>query len=139
MFANDIKLNVERLAFKCHNQGIYAVESETEERMVYICDNGELAIARNNGLLRLDVKDVPMLIEELKGIYEDYTYRENGQLQLKATARIRHFGEEKDARYNIILEMLKAGAKGKEIAAHLGMSQQFVSNKKKEFERAGLL
>lgn len=133
MVANDIKINVDRLAMMCYDGGVYAIESEMENRTMYIYGDGELAITRKNGILRLDVDELPQLIEELVGMYDDLKQRKQEQLELRGSAK---FQERLD---ETILRMSKMGKKPKEIAKWCGVTPSVVSTKKRKFKEKGLL
>lgn len=79
----EIRYAMESIAQSCQLYGIYVVESELNRRTLYVENDGDFAIIRSDGHIRLSLDEIPAFIEELSAVYEDCNYRRREHMKLK--------------------------------------------------------
>ena len=109
---------VESLALRCEELGIYNVQSEMKTPSVWFMGGGEIGVGTNEGTVRFSIYDVPMMIEELQGLYEDYKDLERQCRNLKS----------KRERVGKCKELLDRGFTYESIERLTGMSRTNIIN-----------
>ena len=94
------------------------MQSEMKTPSVWFMGGGEIGVGTNEGTVRFRISDVPMMIEELEGLYEDYRDLERQCRNLKS----------KREKVGKCKELLRAGFTYAEIERLTGMTRTNVIN-----------
>ena len=68
-------MQLNQIALAAETAGIYCVQSELRG-LLYCYADGEYALVRPNGLVRIKASELNIIIKELQGIREDIAYLE---------------------------------------------------------------
>lgn len=104
-------MNINNLATKCEREGIYNVESEMSRPCLWVMGGGEIGLINTESRIRIPVCDVPILLEELQGLYEDYLLLERQGRTL-----------ERSKKANECVRLINLGYSDKQIAEELDWS-----------------
>ena len=104
-------MNLDNFAMRCEREGIYNIESEMSRPCLWVMGGGEIGLINTESKIRVPVCDVPILIEELQGLYEDYKLLERQGRTLT-----------KNDKRSECISLINLGYSNRQIADKLGWS-----------------
>ena len=128
-----LSIDIDKIGTKCDTLGIYSAESEGKMRILYCLEGDDVLIINRSGFLKLNMEEVPNMIEELEELIKEY----------KAISRCGRFIKRRETRGRIPNEVkesvicdIKKGHSSLVISDKYGISYETVRRWKEELRKA---